>query len=92
MYFEIEKKRRIDRDSGYLQVKRKKYQKWTYKRLDTDKFSEAIEWNCVGTTPIRNIQKAVKWLQEIITAACDYAMRRTLNARVYTDGVQIYRF
>lgn len=76
--FEIEKEE-IGKERGYLQIKRKKYQRWAYKRLDIDKFSEAIEWSCVGNNLISDVPKATKWLKKVLTKACDYAMPRAKN-------------
>lgn len=78
MYIEIEKE---SKDDGSSLMKRRRYHKWAYKKLDTDKFSEAIEWGCVGITPISDVQQATKWLTEIITTACDFAMPRAKNPK-----------
>lgn len=39
-------------------------------------YKESIKWSCVGQTPELDIEKAAKWVQEVLTNACDYSMPR----------------
>lgn len=65
---------------NYIQ-KRKKYVRWSHKKLQEDMYREAIEWSCVGPaldTYIHNndTESAAKWAQDVISDACDFSMPR----------------
>lgn len=61
--------------------KKKKYVRWSHKKLEEDRFREAIEWSCIGVSLDTYIQEddtelLAKWIQDTISEACDYSMPR----------------
>lgn len=68
-----------DYDNNMHRIKKKKYVRWAYKKFDTDKFKEALNWEAVGCLSAleeENNTNSAEWLQDIIHKACDFAMPR----------------
>lgn len=56
---------------------RKKYIKWSHKKMDVDIFKETLEWICTERAlHIETVEEAASWLKEAYTNACDMSMPR----------------
>jgi len=73
--------------------KKKKYAKWAYKKFNEDLFRESLEWTCNQQDDAElDVKKAARWLQDVLTMACDYAMPRakqTHHPNAYWWNTQI---
>ncbi|GAB1860790.1 Reverse transcriptase [Camponotus japonicus] len=63
--------------------KKKKYQRWSYKKMDCDKFREALSWKCTNRihNEAEDVDAMAGWIQEAITEACNYSTPKVAKAR-----------
>lgn len=69
---------------------KKKYIRWSYKKMDEECFKEALTWRCINFTRRESIDEKVNWIQDAITDACNYSMTIATPIRkesVYWSGV-----
>lgn len=67
-------------------IKKKKYLRWAYKKMDVEAFCENLEWSCVGNEDMTDVNRAVDWIQEALRNACDASMNRVK----YTSKKAVY--
>lgn len=60
--------------------KKMKYTRWCHKKMDTDMFVEALEWQCAEEKEF-TVDNAAQWLTETMTQACDSSMLRAKPQR-----------
>ncbi|EFN63385.1 hypothetical protein EAG_00448, partial [Camponotus floridanus] len=56
------------------QNKKKKYIRWAYKKMDEEKYKEALIWQNINHSWVGDVDKKVEWLQNTLTDACNYSM------------------
>lgn len=68
IYYEIHVRRSSE------DLHRKKYPRWSYKKMDIDMFKETLEWTSTSEPPNANAEGRARWIQEILTEACNNSM------------------
>ncbi|GAB1859779.1 Reverse transcriptase [Camponotus japonicus] len=62
--------------------RKKKYIRWAHKKMDADRYREALTWKCVNHThDEEDVNKMARWTHEVITEACNYSMPIVTNVR-----------
>jgi len=46
----------------YMNTKRRKYIKWSFKKMDPEIYSETLEWKCTDTLTVNTAEEAARWL------------------------------
>lgn len=80
IYFVLDTKK----NSNIYKDKKKKYVRWAYKKMDVDKFKEALEWCCVGQAPMAREEISARWAQEKIQSACDFHAEGKVPSQRYS--------
>jgi len=65
----------LNKSTSKNNIVKKKYIKWSVKKLDEDIYNEVMEWLCTGELNL-NVGSAANWLNSAITDACEAAMPR----------------
>lgn len=60
---------------------KKKYPRWSSRKLNEEMFKENLEWSCQENINDFNAEGVAKWLKETLSNACDHSMPR---AKLYT--------
>lgn len=70
-------------DTIYNMYKKKEYARWSHKKLDSDMFSETLEWECLDRETVSTSEEAAVWLREALTSACDMSMPRVKKIKKF---------
>lgn len=70
----------------YKHVKKKKYIKWSHKKMNIELFRETLEVKCEDVPIFNTAKEAARWLLESFTDACNFSMpwvKKTRRRQAY---------
>lgn len=53
---------------------KKRYTRWAYKKMDVDRFKEALIWRSANHIHEDSVDKMDTWMQDAMIDACNYSM------------------